>query len=357
MSGYSVYKRNNSPYWWIAYHSPAKGKRVAESSGCLVKDRTSYGRALAQARKLGEEGRAAKLTGGDAGWDSWVEKWLQQKHAQSPRSLAAETHRWQFVAEFLALRKIYGPAGVSYKLGLEFLDWRQSHKTRTGKGGFNNALQELQLFARVMREAVRRGFVGASPLERMGIKRQRPAEKPEMTDAEIADIRAELKRREAHLPVRERWMTVCFEIALHQGCRLMETSLPMDSIDEKAGTITFRQKGNREFTSRLHDGLRPLMAELRKAKAAVTCTLPKMAAKEWHWLFKGRTDSAHHFKGIAPRLCFHCTRVTVITRLARAGVPIQQAMAYVGHADATIHRVYQRLAAPDLAKCEAALKF
>lgn len=210
---------------------------------------------------------------------------------------------------------------------------------------------------RVMLEAVRRDFITASPLERMGIKRHKSPEKPEATDAEIAAARAELARREGHLPIGKRWMTVSFEISLHQGCRLRETSLPLASIDIEARTIQFVQKGSRVFTTRLHDGLVPLMRELNEAKLERTCELPKMASKHWHWFFKGRHDSGHHDEGVAPRLCFHCLRVTVVSRMARAGVPMAQAMAFVGHADSAVHRIYQRLTAPDLTGAVAALKF
>jgi hypothetical protein len=55
-------------------------------------------------------------------------------------------------------------------------------------------------------------------------------------------------------------------------------------------------------------------------------------------------------------LCFHCTRVTVITRLCRANVSESQAMRFVGHASETIHRVYQRLRAEDVSACVSALR-
>ena len=73
-----------------------------------------------------------------------------------------------------------------------------------------------------------------------------------------------------------------------------------------------------------------------------------MAAKEFHFFFKEI--------GL-PHLCFHCTRVTVATRMARAGVPISEAMAFVGHASETIHRIYQRLAAADLSSAVAAVSY
>ena len=356
VSDYSVYKRCDSPFWWIGFRRLPDLKWSYKSSKIPHADSLGYKRALDLARRLGEDARVARLTSSDARWDAWVQRWIAEKFT-NPQTLRAESHRWRFVHAYLTERKIYGPMGVTYNVGHQYLAWRLDHKTRAGRGSYNNALGELRLLGRVMREAVRRGFVIASPLERMGFKRHAAPEKPEITDAEVAAIRAELLRREGALPIGARWMTICFEIALHQGCRLSETSLPMDSIDLAAGTIRFIQKGRRVFTTRLHDALHPLIAELRAAGAITTCTLPHMAAKHWHWFFKGRFDKGHHQPGVAARLCFHCTRVTVITRMARAGVPIQQAMAYVGHADSAIHRIYQRLAAPDLSRATAALTF
>ena len=49
-----------------------------------------------------------------------------------------------------------------------------------------------------------------------------------------------------------------------------------------------------------------------------------------------------------PHLCFHCTRVTFISKLARANVPLAVAMRMVNHASKTIHRIYQRINLDDL---------
>jgi integrase len=171
-----------------------------------------------------------------------------------------------------------------------------------------------------------------------------------MSDAEIAQIRAALAAKEAKKPLPQRWMSICFEVGILQGCRLSETSVPLDHIDEQARTIRFRGKGKNGvphiFTTRLHEGLLPILAELRAAGVTHTCRLPPRASLEW-WEFFRAHGLGH--------LCFHCTRVTVITRLARAGVPIQQAMRYVGHASETVHGIYQRLHAPDLGSATAAL--
>jgi integrase len=180
-------------------------------------------------------------------------------------------------------------------------------------------------------------------------------QKPELTDQDIAAIRAGLREREANLPLREQWMSVCFEIALCQGCRVSETTVALTDIDENAGRIIFHAKRNKVFTTLLHPDLVPLIRRLRAAGAERTCVHPRMLTKEWHWFFKGRPERG--WKGVCPHATFHCTRVTAITRMARAGVPIQQAMAYVGHADQTVHRIYQRLQAQDLSQCAAALRF
>src|SRR5437868_10637315 len=49
-------------------------------------------------------------------------------------------------------------------------------------------------------------------------------------------------------------------------------------------------------------------------------SLPKYAAKKWHQFFK---------RIGLPHLSFHCTRVTVVTRLARKGFTMTQTKAYV----------------------------
>ena len=45
----------------------------------------------------------------------------------------------------------------------------------------------------------------------------------------------------------------------------------------------------------------------------------------------------------------------MITKLARAGVSEQKAIRFIGHADHTIHRVYQRLVAEDVADVALAI--
>jgi hypothetical protein len=68
-------------------------------------------------------------------------------------------------------------------------------------------------------------------MPRLGLEEVHPDPKPEMTDEEIAKIRAEIvKRNSADYPYASQFdwghfLRVSFEIAIHQGCRLSETHL------------------------------------------------------------------------------------------------------------------------------------
>jgi integrase len=357
LAGTSVYRRKDSPFWWIKFWCPQKLTWRAKSSGHRFDDALGYKRAIAMARELSADGRALKTVAPVSRWSAWVMPWLELKHQNGPKSLVSERNRWEWLDSFLTEKKVFGPQGVTYPLGLAYMEWRTSQVKRVSKKHpcHNTALAELRLLGRVMREAVHRGFISTSPLERMGIKKQRAAEKPEITDAEVATIRQLLAAKEGHLPLPERWMTISFEIALHQGCRVSETSLPLSDIDLKTQHITFHAKRSKVFTTQLHPALMPLIQQLKAANAVRTCVLPKMATRDWHLFFKGRAE--RNRQGLFPHLTFHSTRVTVITRMARNGVPIQQAMAYVGHADEAVHRIYQRLQADDLTRCTEALRF
>ena len=326
---------------------PSGGKRKHASTGFRHADPAGRRHALDFARDRSQDALAAKGATTD-GW-GWVGDWLKVRFRNSPLTLQGESIRWSQVSAYLDSVKIVGPEQISYKHAEDYIAWRTAQVKRASKRHptYNTALQEVRFLSRVMREAVRRGQIHTSPLERLSLRKDPPAEKPEMTDDEIAQIRA-------RLPEYADWMTPCFEIAIHQGCRLKETSVPFSRINIAARTIQFHAKRGKIFTTRLHANLVPLLTAIKATGAKETCLLPRMPGKEWHWFFKGRAERGR--APFLPHLCFHCTRVSVVTRLARAGVPIQQAMAYVGHANELIHRIYQRLKPADVGLAEAAIQ-
>jgi integrase len=174
-------------------------------------------------------------------------------------------------------------------------------------------------------------------------------EKPALTQPEVDLVKRELVtgRRERSGPWPP-WMGHCWEVAVAQGCRIKETNVPLDCVDEARGTITFpATKGNRPFTTALNPDLLPLVRERRAAGATRLADLPPNPSY-WFWCLFRKLG----MEGVS----FHCTRVTVVSRLARAGVSQSQAMRFVGHATATVHRLYQRLGVEDLGDCLKALR-
>lgn len=343
----SVHQRAGSPRWRISYFCTTRQKRVHETTPFLLTDPQGRRKALTFAAEKSKFALADRSAAGADRWELWVDPFLSQRYAGREKTSARMTYAWHQWRSYLFAQGVRVPRGLDYRTVLGFIDWRRAQvKPSSGRVvSLNTALCDVRVMSVIMREAMRRDFAEVNHCEKLGIAKDPAKQKPEMTAAEIATIRAALVER-------PEWMRTSFEIALHQGCRLTETSVPLEDIDLDRHTIRFRAKGRKGtkhvFTTQLHPALEPLVRSLAAAGRPVTCVLPQMAAKEWHFFFKG-LKLGH--------LCFHCTRVTVITRMARAGVPMAQAMAFVGHASETIHRVYQRLATGDLSRAVAALSF
>jgi hypothetical protein len=347
----SVYRHKRSPHWIVSYLDPATLRRKHVTTPFRLDDPTGHRRALAFAAEKSREASKLKGHARTEAWEAWAPAYITDRYGARPKTLQRYEGCWSVVREFLAEEKVHLPAALHHNHLVRYVAWRTAQKRNAGKPiARNTALVELKVLRLVMQEAVRRGFAQGNPCLRHGIQRLPPRQKPEMTDQEIAQIRRLLIEEEGHLALEARWMTVCFEIAIHQGCRLTETSLPLDHIDTERNTIRFEAKGRdgvkHVFTTALHPGLRPLVLALREAGATHTCRLPKVASVHW-WKFFRAHGLGH--------LCFHCTRVTVVTRLARSQVPKSQAMRFVGHSSEMVHAIYQRLEAPDLGAAVAAL--
>lgn len=349
MKGYSVFQRKGRAAWYITV--PVAGRGWTQmATPFRVEDPAGERKAGKLARELSEKYHRLKDHDAKAeSWSRWVPRLLRARYRGA--TLERYFDAWDNLQLFMDRHHVTGPGQWRREHNDQYVAWRTSQKRNNRKPYTRNtAIYELKLLGIVMREALLRGLISANPCERMGLMRDAPKEKRALTDADIAKLRTWAAAKESHLPITERWRTVSLEVALHQGCRLRETAVPMCDIDEALGTIKFTGKGRnnlpRVFTTRLHPGLLPLIAELRAAGAAHTCTLPKMAAKEWFFGFR---------EAGVEGASFHCTRVTLITRLARGRVPEQMARRYVNHASKAVHSVYQKLGIEDLAACIDAL--
>jgi hypothetical protein len=349
MQGISVYDRPDRPTIYVAYDCPIRGKRVTESSGI----RTDAPQARLAAYSYARERSMSGVTHGqgkdDSQWGNWVEAWLRMRFAKQVKTLTRYLGSWKFLSFWLRENKVLTPRALVYKNMVDYVLWRESQKKRSGRTvRRNTALLDVKVLSRIMREAVRQGFATGNPCFAIGD--DMPAEaakiKEEFTDADIALIRSEFKRREG-LGRPSDWMPIAFEIALHQCCRLSATQIPMERIDFERRTIRFHEKGGIVFTVPMHPGIEPLLRRLRDEGRGVTCKLEPFSSRNF----------SRFLRSIGLAHSFHSTRVTGISRMARAGVPIQQAMAYVHHGDWAVHKIYQRLKPADVQGCHAALVF
>jgi integrase len=338
----SKYVRNSSPYYWVRFQKP-DGTWGGKSSGIRV-DGEGSRRKIKQlvAQETMRETEFSNHTRSNR-FDAWVPQFLSLKYS-NPKTVARYTNAWSALSTYLVHRNVISPSQVTYQLCTEYPTFRMRPPKELMKGRtFNTALTELKVLSAIMQEAVRRGYLPANPAMRLGLKRQPPKQKPEITEKEQRLI-------EDTLVSEDEWMRDCWLVAMRQGCRISETAVPLRNIDSKGRTITFRGKGGKIHCAPLHEDLLPLVHHAAKEKRATLVLLPKYPSKAWF----------HFFRRLGlPHLSFHSTRVTVVTRLARAHHPIYETKAYVGHASDTVHAIYQRLSPPDvrhLGKALSAIK-
>ena len=347
----SLYKRPRSPFWWIKYRSP-DGVRVQESTNLRFESplETRKAETLLADKKLAE--RMLNKSGVAKGeWSTWVEPWLKACYKDSPDTHQRIFNYWQQLRAFFSSKGVKVPLQVSRGLCYEFAEWREHYSPR--KGAPATIVNELKALAMIMDEAHRRGLTvePINPARKLGLSKKPLRRKPEITKDEEALIIAALADPLEIIPfeaeARSSWMLTAFTVAIKQGCRLKETSFDLyDQVDLNKRQITFHAKGGKTFTTSLHTDLVPLIERLRG----------EGRRRSWEWFGNSSRDFTRFFRKIGMRhICFHCTRVSAITRCARAGVPLSQALRYFGHASTAVHESYQRLSADDVGSCIDAL--
>lgn len=350
----SLYKRNRSPFWWCKFVDPISGKLRRVSTGLRFIDARESRRALAFRAEREADERRLTAAADESRWHQWVVPLINQKYAASPRTRDRYLAMWRAIGSYLDARKIFCPAELRREHGFDFMTWRKSAGNllaRKRKRGLahNTALLDLKLLSSLASEAVRRGWIQSNPLARLGIAKETPREKAEMTDADIAIIRKAIADKLANPQndgerTNAEFLRVSFEIAIHQGCRMFETFLDLRDVDLVNGEITFLAKGRKRYTAPLSPGLVPLFKELQDRGQSLTYTQPRLPSLIW-WKFMDRLRRRHPHLA---RVSFHSTRVTVVSRLGRAGVSEKVAMALVNHGSTTMHRVYRRVQRSEL---------
>lgn len=167
-----LYRKLRSPFWYIQYIDADKNKHD-KSTGFRADDPndTIKAKVLRAELEAREYQRVPMVNG--AAWDYWVPKFFE-RHCPTKATLDRYEDAWKWVALWLQNNRIHSPRQLTYRLGIEYLEWRTTFKKRTGKiVGRNTAILELKLLSLVMGEAVRLGHADANPLVSMKIRRSR----------------------------------------------------------------------------------------------------------------------------------------------------------------------------------------
>lgn len=355
MKGASVYERKNRPVYYISYYPPNAYGRVSQATPFRVDDPGGKGKAYNLAL---ERGKISRIHEGNTAerWHVWVVPFLEQRYRRSPLSLRRYMTSWKVWQRYLDEKKVAGPRALTFQHIRDYLEWRTSKQKRSGKFvSHNTAMTDIEALRIIMGEAVRRGWRLDNPARDLGITRDPAKEKREITDGEMARIITALDQLVAKKPHKD-WMRISWEIARWQGCRLSETQFDIRRhVDFAEDTIKFRGKGGIIIHTKLHPQLKPYLQDMLQKGRAFTCKFPRMgvgaagAASKFFRLFFDELG--------LPDISFHCTRVTVITKLIRAGVPLAQVMAFIGHADEEVNRIYRKLKPRDLGGVTAALSY
>lgn len=332
----SDYERADSPFVWIQYADARSIKRYQKTP--IRKDDPDKALKIAKAlNRVEADLLANKPQQSNASWN-WVADYLRQRYAAKKRTAHIYRIHWDWLSGYMIDAQIAGPGQLDRAGVFAYVDWRTGQtKEKSGRHPqLNTALGELKLLGLVMDEAVRRGLAADNPARKLGIEREEPALKPEMEDAEIETIyRAD----------KPDWMRKSFHIGLHTALRFSDTAIERNRVNWTAKEIVIdKPKGGRKraFSIQIYPTIRPMIEEFMDSGDKVLWSLP---AKERtltgiYWMRFFRALGLAH-------LCFHCTRVTFITRGARNGVPEGAMMKMVNHASKEIHRIYQRIASSD----------
>ncbi len=340
----SYYRQPKSSYWWIKTRDPKSGRIKRFSSKLQIGNGAHFLKLRQLVAELSVKENSNRGAGAVHPWSEWVHDYIEQHFAHSDRSRARVAIAWKFLSMFLDENHIHGPIHLTREHCLAYLPWRRGADKSKHKRpvAHNTALGEIFALGTLMNEAVRRSYCSHNPCRQLGIRKQTPKPKPELTDAEIATIRAaiakQLETGNEPSRVNAHFLHVSFEIALHQGCRIAETCLDLNrDVDLERRVIRFHTKGDRYSELQMNPCLIPLFRQLIDEGRTTTYPRPRDPTEsgyKWH-AFLRRIGLKH--------LSFHSTRVTFVSRLERAGAPEHIVMKMVNHASTLVHRIYRRV--------------
>ncbi len=348
----SWFAPTKSPFLYVQYRPPGQVKKRYVKTA-IRKEDPDHARKIAleinrlqRTLLLSGNGAAAGVESNEgAGW-FWVPGWLRTRYASRSRTRAVYEAQWERLVEFLVEAQIDGPALLERADCFNYLDFRTAQvKEKSGRNvRINTAIGELKLLGMAMDEAVARGHAMSNPARKLKIEREDTAIKPEISEDEEEKILAALA-------TQPDWMQLSFEIAIATGLRFSDTRLASGSIQWSNDLIEIaKPKGGhkRAFSIPIYDSIRNVLRVFHQSKRPFLWTMPEKdrGLNGILWMRFFRELGLDH-------LCFHCTRVTFISRGMRAGIPESVMMKMVNHGLSLINRIYQRWTSDDVRRYAA----
>ena len=336
----SIYHKNGSPVIWIRYKNEEdkwKGKPRQYRWNNFGEVR----QAKLLARKQTEIEQTRPRRGSHYDFDAWVVGWLTGKYGGNNRgTLESYLQTWRPIKRFLDANDLTAPHQIKREFAESYL------AARTKKVCRNTAIRDIKIFGMILEEALRREYITANPLRRLGLKRAPAKHKDVWEDDEIWKVAEALVKT-------PRWMRCTFFFGLYQACRLRQCQLDLSAVDFSRNTICYPaslMKTAVDFAQPIDPRFAPilkrLVAEAGRAGDTKLCTVPWDASLKYRAMFK-RLKLTH--------LCHHGLRATWITRAAINGVKETEAMAFVFHSSREVHGVYRRLISIPTAHVPAAV--
>lgn len=333
----SIFQRTGSSFFWIKYRDTASGKQVRRSTGIPIGRPDSKQRAKRMEAEYTHKEMSAPKTREKDRFEAWADDYLATRYRNEGTLRAARMALVDLMAFFRA-HDIRVPRQVSYQHAAGFVRWRTSGAV-LAKVHVNTAQQRFTTFSVLMGEAVRRGLAEYNPCREVRTQRVASREKQEITPQDQAIIEREL----AFAP---QWMRDQWLILMRQGCRIAETNIPIDRIDTQAMTVRIKIKGGKMHTQSLHPDLLPIVARAVSEGRATLLDAPTITSWSSVW--------CAFFKDLGMPYSAHSCRVTVITRLLRAGHSPVMVCNFISHT-LEVNRIYRRLKPHDSASLLATL--
>jgi site-specific recombinase XerC len=338
----SLYKRKGrSPFFWIRYKQDGAWKSKATAFRIDNPGEQKQAQLLAQRMTL-EERLRQPINIGVGHWENWVDAWLESRWTNK-----ATTTSNRYRRHLRRLLAFFDEIGVKTPSGLKrehidrYFAWRKKRK-----GNRNTAIHELKFAKQLMDEAVTRGYASKNPVAGLRYRKEPAAEKSVWTAEEMALVETVLEREQWG-----KWLHVSFLLGRYQAARLRQCQVPLSAIDLEHGTITYPAivvKGGKSFSQPIDPDFLPKLKELVKSRKAgldaELCVIPGDEGVPPSVQWRELLDSL----GLL-HLSHHGLRVTWITAAARAGINEQSAMRFCHHASESVHAIYTKLQADDLA--------